>query len=53
VVGEAMVALTVADAFLEKFGNDNVSDIAKVVDAAIDSVRSRFPARTAHATARS
>ena len=29
VVGEAMVALVVADAFLEKFGNDNVADIVR------------------------
>jgi chorismate synthase len=53
VVGEAMVALTVADAFLEKFGNDNIADIAKVVDAALDSVRTRFTARPASAPARS
>jgi chorismate synthase len=53
VVGEAMVALTVADAFLEKFGNDNITDIAKVVEAAVDSVRTRFAARPAPAPARS
>jgi chorismate synthase len=53
VVGEAMVALTVADAFLEKFGNDNVTDIAKVVDAAVDSVRTRFSTRPTPAPARS
>jgi chorismate synthase len=53
VVGEAMVALTVADAFLEKFGNDNITDIAKVVAAAVDSVRTRFAARLAPAPARS
>jgi chorismate synthase len=53
VVGEAMVALTVADAFLEKFGNDNITDIAKVVAAAVDSVRTRFAARPAPAPARS
>jgi len=53
VVGEAMVSLTVADAFLEKFGGDNITDIAKVVEAAVDSVRSRFAARSTPATARS
>jgi chorismate synthase len=53
VVGEAMVALTVADAFLEKFGNDNITDIAKVVAAAVVSVRTRFAARPAPAPARS
>ncbi len=53
VVGEAMVSLTVADAFLEKFGSDNITDIAKVVEAAVDSVRSRFAARSTPATARS
>jgi len=53
VVGEAMVSLTVADVFLEKFGNDNMTDIAKVVEAAVDSVRSRFQARSTPATARS
>lgn len=52
-VGEAMVALTVADAFLEKFGNDNITDIAKVVDAAVDSVRTRFSTRPTPAPARS
>jgi chorismate synthase len=45
VVGEAMVALVVADAFLEKFGSDNVADIAKVVDTAVESVRARFATR--------
>ncbi len=45
VVGEAMVALTVADAFLEKFGGDNLGDIAKFVETAGDSVRARFAAR--------
>jgi chorismate synthase len=53
VVGEAMVALTVADAFLEKFGSDNIIDIAKVVEAAGDSVRTRFAARPTSAPARS
>ena len=53
VVGEAMVALTVADAFLEKFGSDNIADIAKVVEAAGDSVRTRFAARPTSAPARS
>jgi chorismate synthase len=29
VIGEAMVALTVADAFLEKFGGDSMKEIKR------------------------
>jgi chorismate synthase len=42
VVGEAMVALVVADAFLEKFTGDNLADISRVFDATCAHVRERF-----------
>jgi chorismate synthase len=42
VVGEAMVALVLADAFLEKFGADNVGDIARNLEAVRARVRERF-----------
>jgi len=42
VVGEAMVALVLADAFLEKFGADNVGDIARHVEAVRARVHERF-----------
>ena len=42
VVGEAMVALVVADAFLEKFGGDSIGEIEGHYRASADEVRSRF-----------
>jgi hypothetical protein len=42
VVGEAMASLVLADAFLEKFGADNIPDIASAVDAAATAIRARF-----------
>lgn len=42
VIGEAMVALVLADAFREKFGGDNVAEIRNNVDAFRQSLR-RFP----------
>jgi chorismate synthase len=42
VVGEAMVSLVLADAFLEKFGADNVPDIERAVDASAAAIRARF-----------
>jgi chorismate synthase len=39
VVGEAAVAWTLADAFLEKFGGDNVGDIQKAVEAYAARIR--------------
>jgi chorismate synthase len=42
VVGEAMVSLVVADAFLEKFTGDNLADISRVFDATCAHVRERF-----------
>jgi chorismate synthase len=44
VVGEAMVAFVLADAFLEKFGGDSIEEIARHYDATADLVRARFAA---------
>jgi chorismate synthase len=45
VVGEAMVAFVLADAFLEKFGGDSIEEIARHYEATADQVRRRFAAR--------
>jgi chorismate synthase len=46
VVGEAMVAFVLADAFLEKFGGDSVDEIERHYAATADLVRQRLaPAR--------
>ncbi len=45
VVGEAMVALVLADAFLEKFGGDSIEEIGHHYDATAEQVRRRFAAR--------
>jgi chorismate synthase len=45
VVGEAMVALVVADAWLEKFGGDSLREIRRNYAATTDAVRARFAAR--------
>lgn len=42
VVAEAMVAFVLADAFLERFGGDAVSDIRAQVDRVSQRVRERF-----------
>jgi chorismate synthase len=42
VVGEAMVAFVLADAFLEKFGGDSVDEIARHHAATAEQVASRF-----------
>jgi chorismate synthase len=42
VVGEAVVSLTLADAFLEKFGGDSVGEIERNYKAGIDDLRARF-----------
>jgi chorismate synthase len=39
VIGEAMVALTIADAFLEKFGGDSLEEIQRNYDAYIQYIR--------------
>ena len=53
VVGEAMVALVVADAFLEKFTGDSLADITRVYEATSAAVSARFAAadRAASTTA--
>jgi chorismate synthase len=45
VVGEAMVALVLADALVDRFGGDSVADIERALAAATDSLRTRFQAR--------
>jgi chorismate synthase len=42
VVAEAMVALVIADAFLEKFGGDSIEEIERHYAATADQVRRRF-----------
>jgi chorismate synthase len=42
VVGEAMVAFVLADAFLEKFGGDSIDEIRQHYAATADLLRSRF-----------
>jgi chorismate synthase len=46
VVGEAMVAFVLADAFLEKFGGDSIDEIERHYEATAEQVRRRFAART-------
>jgi chorismate synthase len=46
VVGEAMVAFVLADAFLEKFGCDSIEEIERHYEATAELVRRRFAART-------
>lgn len=46
VVAEAMVAMVLADAFLEKFGGDSVDEIARHYEATAEQVRRRFTSRT-------
>ena len=45
VVGEAMVAFVLADAFLEKFGGDSIEEIERHYEATAELVRQRFTAR--------
>ena len=45
VVGEAMVALVLADALVDRFGGDAIADLERSVAASADEVRSRFRAR--------
>jgi chorismate synthase len=44
VVGEAMVAFVLADAFLEKFGGDSIDEIERHYAATAELVRQRFAA---------
>ena len=48
VVGEAMVAFVLADAFLEKFGGDSIDEIAAQLRSATRraGLHARFAART-------
>jgi chorismate synthase len=50
VVGEAMVAFVLADAFLEKFGGDSIEEISQHYAATATLVRNRFAAARGHAT---
>ena len=45
VVGEAMVAFVLADAFLEKFGGDSIAEIESHYAATAEQVRQRFASR--------
>jgi len=45
VVGEAMVALVLADALVERFGGDTIADLERAIAASTEAVRSRFRAR--------
>jgi chorismate synthase len=40
IVGEAMMAIVLADAFLEKFGGDSLDEIRRNYDAYLDSLKS-------------
>jgi chorismate synthase len=42
VVGEAMVALVLADALVEKFGGDSVAELESAMSGAVDRVRTQF-----------
>jgi len=45
VVGEAMVALVLADALLERFGGDSVTALARAMSSADATMRARFSRR--------
>ena len=45
VVGEAMVALVLADALVDRFGGDTVADLERALAASRESLRARFQAR--------
>ena len=45
VVGEAMVCLVLADAFLEKFGGDSIDEIERNFSASNQRIRDRFDRR--------
>ena len=49
VVGEAMVALTLADALVEKFGGDSLAELTRAVDAWKTEVAERLSAKKAKA----
>jgi chorismate synthase len=45
VVGEAMVALVLADALVEKFGGDSVAELERAMQAWTSTVREQFAAK--------
>ena len=45
VVGEAMVALTLADALLEKFGGDSIAELTHAIEEWTSGLEDRFRAR--------
>jgi chorismate synthase len=47
VVGEAMVALVLAGALVEKFGGDSMDELLRALTAAADATRARFQPRGA------
>jgi chorismate synthase len=46
VVGEAMVALVLADALTEKFGGDSVAELQRAMDAWTTTLREQFAAKS-------
>jgi chorismate synthase len=50
VVGEAMVALVLADAFLEKFGGDSIDEIRSHYAATAEQIRRRLGSRDSEPT---
>ena len=49
VVGEAMVALVLADALVEKFGGDSMTELSRALASSAEVIRERFGAATAAA----
>jgi chorismate synthase len=47
VIAEAMVALVLADAMVEKFGGDTVTDMKMAFDAYLQRIQDRWPAPSA------
>jgi chorismate synthase len=45
VVGEAMVALVLADALVERFGGDSIADLERALVSSTESLRARFHAK--------
>jgi chorismate synthase len=46
VIGEAMVAITLANAILEKFGSDHIDELRHNHEAFMATVGPRHPARS-------
>jgi chorismate synthase len=49
VVGEAMVAIVLADALIEKFGGDSIADLDRAMEGARQALRDRFRSPAAEA----